>query len=204
MFRLRTLCTPPDPGHPCASLGLLLAAYIPCTAPVAAEEEEKLSGLPRGVTADDTFDDDDDEFSDTDASDNEHSVDELYDDSDDEFDDDDDDDFSEEEDDGDEHDRSGKTQPLTLASHPGAAAARKSGLALLADLAVDGATVVAARGGRGGRGNGLLDQDKPGSQRDRAEPGEEGQERRLLLEMCSVADIGLVRSPPHPRACTRL
>ena len=64
----------------------------------------------------------------------------------------------------------------------------------LADLVGKGASAVVARGGRGGRGNAAL-----ASSRNRvpraAEPGEEGESRRLGLELRTVADVGLIGLP---------
>jgi GTP-binding protein len=65
---------------------------------------------------------------------------------------------------------------------------------LLADLVGEGARAVVARGGRGGRGNAAL-----ATQRERvprsAEAGEAGEERRLSVELRTVADLGLVGLP---------
>jgi GTPase len=65
---------------------------------------------------------------------------------------------------------------------------------LLADLVGAGARAVVARGGRGGRGNAAL-----ASARDRvprgAEPGEPGEDRRLRVELRTVAELGLVGLP---------
>jgi GTP-binding protein len=65
---------------------------------------------------------------------------------------------------------------------------------LVADLVGAGASVVVARGGRGGRGNAAL-----ASARNRvptvAEPGEHGEERTVDLELRTVADLGLVGLP---------
>ncbi|HEX6844005.1 MAG TPA: GTPase ObgE [Actinomycetota bacterium] len=65
---------------------------------------------------------------------------------------------------------------------------------LLADLVGEGARAVVAQGGRGGRGNAEL-----ASSRNRvpraAEPGEQGEERRLRVEVRTVADVGLVGLP---------
>jgi GTP-binding protein len=65
---------------------------------------------------------------------------------------------------------------------------------LVADLVGAGARAVVARGGRGGRGNARL-----ATARNRlprvAEPGERGEERRLRLELRTVADVGLVGLP---------
>jgi GTP-binding protein len=65
---------------------------------------------------------------------------------------------------------------------------------LIADLVGEGSRAVIARGGRGGRGNAAL-----ASARNRvprtSEPGEDGQERRLRVELRTVADVGLVGLP---------
>ena len=65
---------------------------------------------------------------------------------------------------------------------------------LLADLVGEGSRAVVAKGGRGGRGNVSLS-----SARDRvprtAEAGERGDERRLSVELHTVADVGLVGLP---------
>ncbi|MFW0796392.1 GTPase ObgE [Gordonia sp. CPCC 205515] len=65
---------------------------------------------------------------------------------------------------------------------------------ILADLVGEGATFEAAQGGRGGLGNASL------ASRARKAPGfallgEEGQHRDLVLELKSVADVGLVGFP---------
>jgi GTPase len=65
---------------------------------------------------------------------------------------------------------------------------------LLADLVGEGARAVVARGGRGGRGNAAV-----ATQRERvprsAEAGEAGEDRRLSVELRTVADLGLVGLP---------
>jgi GTPase len=65
---------------------------------------------------------------------------------------------------------------------------------LLADLVGEGARAIVARGGRGGRGNASM-----ATQRERvprsAEAGETGEERRLSVELRTVADLGLVGLP---------
>jgi GTP-binding protein len=65
---------------------------------------------------------------------------------------------------------------------------------VVADLVGAGAEVVAARGGRGGRGNAVLATARrraPGF----AERGEAGEERWLDLELKVIADVGLVGFP---------
>ena len=65
---------------------------------------------------------------------------------------------------------------------------------LLADLVGEGSEAVVARGGRGGRGNTRFAGPKNRVPRT-AEAGEEGEERRLHVELRTVADLGLVGSP---------
>ncbi len=65
---------------------------------------------------------------------------------------------------------------------------------LLADLVGEGTRAVVARGGRGGRGNVSLSSARDRVPR-RAEAGELGDERRLRVELHTVADVGLVGLP---------
>jgi GTP-binding protein len=68
------------------------------------------------------------------------------------------------------------------------------GEGLIADLVGEGAEAVVARGGRGGRGNVRFAGPKDRAPRT-AERGEDGEERRLYVELRTVADLGLVGLP---------
>lgn len=65
---------------------------------------------------------------------------------------------------------------------------------VLRDLVADGEQVVAARGGKGGRGNAHFKSATNRAPRE-ATPGEEGEHRRLLLELKVIADVGLIGKP---------
>jgi len=65
---------------------------------------------------------------------------------------------------------------------------------LLADLAEEGQRVLVARGGRGGRGNAQFVSSTNRAPR-RTEPGEEGEQKQLHLELKLLADVGLIGFP---------
>lgn len=65
---------------------------------------------------------------------------------------------------------------------------------LLKDLAADGEELLAARGGRGGRGNTAFKSSVNRAPR-RADPGEPGEIRRVLLELKLLAEVGIIGLP---------
>lgn len=65
---------------------------------------------------------------------------------------------------------------------------------VIKDLAVEGDSVIAARGGRGGRGNTRFKSSTNQAPRQ-ATPGGDGESRVLILELKVIADVGLVGKP---------
>ena len=83
---------------------------------------------------------------------------------------------------------------LVLRVPPGTTAYDADTDEFLGELLEPGASVVIAKGGRGGRGNTHFKTATNQAPR-RWEPGEEGEERRIRLELRLIADVGLVGEP---------
>ncbi len=65
---------------------------------------------------------------------------------------------------------------------------------ILGDLTNDGETLIVARGGRGGRGNARFITSTNQAPKN-ADPGGEGEEKTLLLELKLLADVGIIGFP---------
>ena len=91
----------------------------------------------------------------------------------------------------DQHGRSGEDLVRTVP--PGTEVRDEMGT-LLEDLVEPGQRFVAARGGRGGRGNARFATSTNQAPR-RHEEGAEGEERTLVLELRLLADVGLIGMP---------
>jgi GTP-binding protein len=85
-------------------------------------------------------------------------------------------------------------EDVTLKVPPGTIIRDADSGEFIGELLKAGDRIVAARGGRGGRGNARFATSTRQAPR-RWEPGEEGEERRLELELKLIADVGLIGEP---------
>jgi len=83
---------------------------------------------------------------------------------------------------------------IRLAVPPGTVIIDQERGFVLKDLAAEGEQVVVARGGKGGRGNAHFRSATNRVPRETT-PGEEGERRRLFLELKVIADVGLIGKP---------
>src|SRR5437867_2872756 len=85
-------------------------------------------------------------------------------------------------------------EDLLVAVPPGTGAREEATDMVLGEVLRDGERLVVARGGRGGRGNRAFLSDRNRAPRE-AEPGGEGEERWLRLDLRLIADAGLLGFP---------
>jgi GTP-binding protein len=83
---------------------------------------------------------------------------------------------------------------IVLRVPPGTIARDADSGDLLGEFLKEGDRIVVARGGRGGRGNARFATSTQQAPR-RWEPGQEGEVRRVELELRLIADVGLVGEP---------
>ena len=84
--------------------------------------------------------------------------------------------------------------PVVLRLPPGTEVLDQDGATLLADVVRPGHRIVLLTGGGGGRGNASFKSSTRRTPRH-AEPGRAGEERRLLLRLKLIADVGLIGLP---------
>ncbi|RIK83667.1 MAG: GTPase ObgE [Planctomycetota bacterium] len=85
-------------------------------------------------------------------------------------------------------------EDLVIPVPPGTQVIDATGSFVLKDLVQDGDEVIAAQGGKGGKGNARFKSATNRAPRQFT-PGGEGEHRRLVLELKVIADVGLVGKP---------
>ncbi len=90
--------------------------------------------------------------------------------------------------------KTGRSGADVLLPVPPGTVIREQGGELLGEVLEHGDEIVVARGGRGGKGNAFFATATHQSPRE-WQPGEEGEERVLELELKLIADVGLVGKP---------
>ncbi len=96
---------------------------------------------------------------------------------------------------GEGNDRTGRSgDDAVLRVPPGTVVRDEDSGEFIGEVVADGDRLVVARGGRGGRGNARFKTSTRQAPRH-WEPGDEGESRRLELELKLIADVGLVGEP---------
>ncbi len=99
--------------------------------------------------------------------------------------------------------KTGRSGPdVTLPVPPGTVVTDAETGTRLGEVLEPGETLLVARGGRGGRGNAFFVSSTHQAPRE-WQPGEEGEQRSLILELKLIADVGLV-GPPNAGKSTLL
>jgi GTP-binding protein len=90
--------------------------------------------------------------------------------------------------------KTGRSGASVVLPVPPGTVIREQGGAPLGEILAHGDEIVVARGGRGGKGNAFFATSTHQSPRE-WQPGEEGEQRVLELELKLIADVGLVGKP---------
>jgi GTPase len=96
---------------------------------------------------------------------------------------------------GEGNNRTGRSgEDIVLPVPPGTVVRDAESNELIGEVLAHGDTLQIAKGGRGGRGNAFFATATHQSPRE-WQPGEEGEQRQLVLELKLIADVGLVGAP---------